>query len=62
VTWSGFKPAINASALRRNPQQGDAAMDLVFRIERDTAQVCGPGSAADLALMLVAQRREGNSP
>lgn len=62
ASWRALKPSINARELRRNPQHGDAAMDLVVRIERDSAQICGPGSAADEALMLVGQRREGNTP
>ncbi|MBZ5568788.1 MAG: tetratricopeptide repeat protein [Acidobacteriia bacterium] len=62
ANWTALKPRVNPRSLRRNPEQGDAAMDLVFRIERDTEQVCGPGSAADLALLLIAQRREGTTP
>jgi tetratricopeptide (TPR) repeat protein len=59
--WKALKAKVNPRTLRRAPEQGDAAMDLAIRIERDTAQVCGPGGAADQALLLIAQRREGNS-
>jgi hypothetical protein len=59
ANWKKLRPGIKAGNLRRNPEQGDAAMDLVFRIERDTAKVCGPGNDADQALLLIAQQREG---
>lgn len=62
ASWMSLKPAITPRNLRRNPEQGDAAMDLVFRIERDAAQACGPGGAPDQALLLIAQRREDARP
>ena len=48
--------SVTSANLRRNPEQGDAAMDLVFRIERDTTAACGPGDRTDQALSLIAQR------
>jgi len=54
--------SVTAANLRRNPEQGDAAMDLVFRIEHDTNLVCGPGDSTDQALVLVAQRRGRSIP
>ena len=60
--WTALKPNLNPRHLRPSPDQGDAAMDLVYRIERDTAQICGPGGAADQALLLIAQRREAGAP
>ncbi len=59
--WTALKTSINQRNLRRNPEQGDAAMDLVFRIESDVAKICGAGSPPDQALLLIAQRREGGA-
>jgi tetratricopeptide (TPR) repeat protein len=61
ANWTALKPKINERKLRSNPELGDAAMDLVFRIERDATKVCGPPSPADQALILIAQRREGST-
>ena len=58
ASWLSLKPAITPRHLRRNPEQGDTAMDLVFRIEREAAQACGPGGPPDQALLLIAQQRE----
>jgi tetratricopeptide (TPR) repeat protein len=55
------KRDITPRKLQRNPEGGEAAMDLVFRIERDTERVCGQGSASDQALLLISQQREGGS-
>ncbi|MGB9105142.1 MAG: tetratricopeptide repeat protein [Terriglobales bacterium] len=60
--WMALKPNMKEATLRRDLEQGAAAMDLVFRIERDTAQVCGPGLPADQALVLIAQRHNGSTP
>jgi tetratricopeptide (TPR) repeat protein len=60
--WRTLKPKMKVQKLRRDLEQGDAAMEVVFRIERDTAQVCGPGVPADQALALIAQRRNGSTP
>lgn len=54
-----LKRNITTGKLRRNTEQGDAAMDLVFRVERDTERICGQGSASDQALLLILQQREG---
>ena len=62
ANWMALKPNMKEARLRRDLEPGDAAMDLVFRIERDTAQVCGPGVPADQALVLIAQRRNGITP
>ena len=56
-----LKREVTKSRLRRNSEQGEAVMDLVFRIERDTERVCGQGSASDQALLLISQQREGGS-
>lgn len=58
--WSALKPQITQRGLQRSSDLGDQAMDLVFRIERQTSLSCGARSGADLALLLIAKLREGN--
>jgi len=60
--WTAAKPNASERNLGRNPEQGDAAMDLVFLIAIDTAKLCGATDPADQALLLIAQRREANTP
>ena len=59
-SWAQMKPQIFQAALRRNPDLSDAAMDLVFRIERRTNDQCGTPSGQDLALLLIAKLHEGS--
>lgn len=54
-----LKRRVTASTLPHQPDLVDAAMDLVFRIERDAAQPCGAPAGADYALLLIARQREG---
>ncbi len=61
-TWTSLQPAITAKNLRRKPEQGDAAMEVVARIERDATKVCGTGSPEDQALLLIAERRDRSMP
>lgn len=58
--WTNLKPRVSVEELSRNPDLGEQAMDLVFRIERQTSIVCGTSSGADEALLLIAQLHEGN--
>ena len=58
--WSGLKPQITAAGLRRKPDLAQSAMNLVFRIERQTSTVCGTPTGADLALLLIAKLHEGS--
>jgi Tfp pilus assembly protein PilF len=60
--WMALKPNIKERRLRRDLVLGDAAMDMVFRIQRNTAQVCGPGAPADQALVLIARQHNGSTP
>jgi len=48
--------------LRRDPDLLSNVMDLVFEIERTTAQVCGEPRGPDLALLLIARQQEGARP
>ena len=57
--WTALKPQITERDLRKDPDVGQTAMSLVFRIERQTSAVCGTPSGADLALLLIAKEREG---
>jgi tetratricopeptide (TPR) repeat protein len=57
--WNAMKPKITPRELRGNPELVDSAMDLVFRIERQSTLVCGTPSGEDLALTLIAKSREG---
>jgi len=57
--WAPLKPQVTERELRRDPDLGQTAMDLVFRIERQTSVVCGMPTGADLALLLIAKEHEG---
>ena len=58
--WNTLKPRINAAGLSHNLDLGATAMDLVFRIERQTSMVCGQPTGRDLALLLIAKLHEGS--
>jgi len=58
--WATLKTKITALQLRRNPDLVDSAMDIVFRIERQTSITCGPPTGTDLALLLIAKLHEGS--
>lgn len=57
--WAGMNPQVTISHLRANPDLMNSAMSLVFRIERETDDMCGAGSDADAALLLIARNHEG---
>ena len=59
---SDFRRKADARALARNPDLADPVMDLVFRIERRTADLCGPPAGLDRALLLLAQAGQGTAP
>ena len=58
--WSALKPQITPRGLQRSSGVADQAMDLVFRIERQTSLSCGAPSGPDLALLLISKLREGS--
>jgi len=58
--WNSLKPRITTAGLSRNPDLADTAMNLVFRIERQTSMVCGMPTGTDLALLLIAKLHEGS--
>ena len=58
--WSALKPQITQRGLQRSSDLADGAMDLVFRIERQTSLSCGAPTGPDLALLRISNLREGN--
>lgn len=58
--WTKMKPGITERGLQRNPELIEAAMDLVFNIERQADVECGVPTGADMALLLIAKLHEGN--
>lgn len=58
--WEIMKPRVTLWGLRRHPELVETAMDLVFRIERETSASCGLPSETDTALLLVAKLHEGS--
>jgi len=58
-TWKSMKSRVSPWGLRRDPDLVEAAMDLVFRIERETGASCGTPSETDTALLLVGKSHEG---
>jgi len=57
--WKEMKPGVTERRLQRNPDMVDEVMNLVFAIEKQTAQKCPPGDK-DQALALVAKMHEGS--
>ena len=55
-----MKTEITERGLRRNPDLMEAAMDLVFKIERQTSAACGSPVGTDMALLLIAKLHEGS--
>jgi hypothetical protein len=59
--WSELEPRVTEAGLRRDPNLAELAMDLVFRIERQTSKLCGTPAGKDLALLLIAKSHEGSN-
>jgi tetratricopeptide (TPR) repeat protein len=57
--WQSMKPRITPRGLRRDPNLVETAMDLVFRIERETGASCGGLNETDTALRLIGKSHEG---
>jgi hypothetical protein len=58
--WTKMKPQITEQGLRRNPDLVEAAMSMVFDIERQANAACGPPTGIDMALLLISKLHEGN--
>jgi len=59
-SWSSMNSRLSQGVLKRNPDLVEAAMDLVFEIERRTSTSCGAPSGTDMSLFLIARLHEGN--
>ncbi len=59
LSWLALRPAAKVRELRRNPDELDSVMNLVFQIETDTENVCGTPSGEDRALLLISAARSG---
>lgn len=57
--WSSLRPQVTERNLQKNPDLAESAMELVFRVERQTSEVCGTPTGTDLALLLISQLHEG---
>jgi tetratricopeptide (TPR) repeat protein len=58
--WGQMKPKITQLGLRQNPDLVEAAMSLVFDVERQAQAACGPPTGIDLALLLISKLHEAN--
>ena len=58
--WTSLKPRVSLRNLERNPLLADTAMNLVFRIEKQTSVFCGSPAATDYALFLISKLHEGS--
>src|SRR5581483_5883830 len=58
--WSDLSPGMNERTLRKQPELVDSAMDLVFRIEEQTKNLCGQPAGPDEALLLIGENRQGD--
>jgi tetratricopeptide (TPR) repeat protein len=59
--WASLKPQITQRGLQRESAVAERAMDMVFRIERQTSSNCGAPTGPDLALLLIGKLHEGNT-
>ncbi len=57
--WSTLQREVNPNALRDDSELIDRTMDLVYRIEKDTEQICGEPVGKDMALLLLARHGLG---
>lgn len=53
-----LEPELTPERLRRTPESIDTALSLIYRIEQQTVDTCGQGSALDRALLLIGRRHE----
>ena len=55
-----LEPQLTLERLRRTPELTDTALNLIYRMEQQTLDVCGEGAALDRALLLIARRHEAD--
>ena len=58
--WTDLQPRITNAGLRANANLAESAMDVVFRVERETSVACGAPNGPDFALLLISRLHEGN--
>jgi cytochrome c-type biogenesis protein CcmH/NrfG len=56
--WTATKPDLERLRSPAETALPDEIMDVVFQIEQQTASICGQPQGADLALLLISQKRE----
>jgi tetratricopeptide (TPR) repeat protein len=56
--WQSARPQLHQLNSPSNVDLPDTLMDIVFQIERQTSQMCGPPAGVDLALLLLSRDRE----
>lgn len=56
-----MESALVPEKLRLTSESIDAAVNLIYRIEQQTADACGPGSTFDRALILIGRRHEADT-
>ena len=54
------EPELTPERLRRTPESIDTAVNLIYRIEQQTVDTCGQGSAFDRALLLIGRRHDAD--
>jgi hypothetical protein len=57
---SALKPKLALVALRRFPESIETSVDLVYRVEQQAVDSCGPRSALDRALLLIGRRHQAD--
>jgi tetratricopeptide (TPR) repeat protein len=57
--WTKLKPKVASSYRSGNSEIAETAMDLVFQIEQQSAQLCGQPTGLDEALLRIAGNRDG---
>jgi tetratricopeptide (TPR) repeat protein len=53
--WSALRPRVTERELQKDPDLAERAMDVAFRVERDTSTFCGAPTGKDLALLLISK-------
>ncbi len=59
---TALEPQVRENRLRSDPDLLEGTMDLVFEIEKRATSHCGPPTGPDLALLTLAEQREGPEP
>jgi tetratricopeptide (TPR) repeat protein len=57
---SALAPELEAGKLRRKPESIKTALNLIYRIEQQTVDVCGQEAPLDRALLLIVRRHEAD--